>query len=319
LACVTGTAFRIENIRGRRAKPGLLRQHLTAVRAAATIADARVEGAALGATAVAFAPRAVRGGRFAFDVGSAGSATLVLQTVLPALLGAPEPSTVTVTGGTHNRQAPSFDFLDRCFRPTVARLAPGALDLALVRPGFFPAGGGVLEARIAPTAVNAGEWLAAAEVTARSAAARVAGVPTPVAVRELATLATELGWPRPPMRIEKLDAEVGPGNVVVVDVARADGHTEVFTGFGERGVAAERVATELAAEVRRYLAADVPIGEHLADQLVLLLALGPGGAFRTLAPSDHLRAHVGVIRRFVPCQIALREEGADRCRVEVRR
>src|SRR5690349_14635120 len=122
LSLVTGKPFRIENIRAGRKKPGLLRQHLTAVRAAVAISQARVTGAELNSRTLTFEPSALRGGEYQLAVGTAGSATLVFQTILPALLCAPERSRVTVEGGTHNPGAPPFDFLAHTFLPVLRRI-----------------------------------------------------------------------------------------------------------------------------------------------------------------------------------------------------
>jgi RNA 3'-terminal phosphate cyclase (ATP) len=140
LSLVTGRPFAIENIRAGRKKPGLLRQHLTAVLAAAEVSAAEVEGAALASRRLLFRPGRVRAGDYAFRVGTAGSATLVLQTVLPALLLAEGESTLTLEGGTHNPMAPPVDFLENAYLPLVNRLGP-RVKVQLVRPGFYPAGG----------------------------------------------------------------------------------------------------------------------------------------------------------------------------------
>jgi RNA 3'-phosphate cyclase len=136
LATVTGKPFRIEKIRAGRPKPGLLRQHLTAVKAAASISDANVTGAEPGSGVLTFTPRTVRAGEFAFAVGTAGSATLVLQTVLPALITAPAPSTIVLEGGTHNPAAPPFDFLVKSFLPPINRMGP-TVSAELKRPGLL--------------------------------------------------------------------------------------------------------------------------------------------------------------------------------------
>src|SRR5262245_60443308 len=149
LSLVTGAPFRVEKIRAGRQKPGLLRQHLTAVTAAVEIGGAAVEGATLGSRELSFRPGSVRPGAYRFAVGTAGSAALVLQTVLPALLTATGPSTVVVEGGTHNPHAPPFDFLALAFLPLLARMGARA-QATLDRPGFYPAGGGQLTVEITP-------------------------------------------------------------------------------------------------------------------------------------------------------------------------
>ena len=136
--CANSNA-RIDAIRAGRKKPGLLRQHLTAVRAAVAVGGAKVEGDELGSRSLTFHPGKLRGGDFRFSVGTAGSACLVLQTVLPALLHAPDTARVTIEGGTHNPSEPPFDFLARAFAPQLRRMG-ARLDLSLERPGFYPAG-----------------------------------------------------------------------------------------------------------------------------------------------------------------------------------
>jgi RNA 3'-terminal phosphate cyclase (ATP) len=277
LSLVTGTPFTIERIRAGRKTPGLLRQHLTAVEAAARVGEADVDGATLGSPRVAFRPRRVRPGRHAFAVGTAGSATLVLQTVLPALLLASEPSTIELEGGTHNPWAPPFDFLSRTFLPLLARMG-ARVTADLERCGFYPAGGGRFTVRLEPvTALAPLELLERGTVRSIVARATVAGgLPESIAVRELAIVRERLGLERVDARVVEEKRSHGPGNVVTVDV-ESEHVTEVFTGFGERGVRAESVADRVAQEVARYLHARVPVATHLADQLLIPLALAGGG------------------------------------------
>lgn len=140
LSIVTGESFRIEKIRAGRKKPGLLRQHLTAVQAAAKISGAKIEGADLGSQQLTFKPGKVQPGDYSFAVGTAGSATLVLQTILPALIIGSKPSTLTLEGGTHNPHAPPFDFLQKTFLPILNKMG-SKVSAKLERPGFYPAGG----------------------------------------------------------------------------------------------------------------------------------------------------------------------------------
>ncbi|HEX8697393.1 MAG TPA: RNA 3'-terminal phosphate cyclase, partial [Myxococcaceae bacterium] len=149
LSLVTGTPFQMVNVRAGRAKPGLLRQHLTALKAAAEVGAAEVTGAELGSRELTFKPRALSPGNYFFAVGTAGSATLVLQTVLPALMVASGPSTLMLEGGTHNPAAPPFDFLKKAYLPLVRRMGP-EVEAVLDRPGFFPAGGGKFRVDVKP-------------------------------------------------------------------------------------------------------------------------------------------------------------------------
>jgi RNA 3'-terminal phosphate cyclase (ATP) len=290
---LTGTPFEIHSIRARRRRPGLLRQHLTAVRAAATIGRADVEGATLGSHRLAFRPGTVRAGSYRFSVGSAGSACLVLQTVLLPLVQA-GTSKVTVEGGTHNEGAPPFEFLDLTFAPLLRRMGV-AMELALERHGFFPMGGGAVT-----MAARGARWrplslLERGEVVAVRATALVSRLPVTIAERELAVVRRELGWSEDRLEAVAVDSP-GPGNVVLL-VVDCEHVTEVFTGFGRRGLPAEKVAAGAVAELRRYLDSGVPAGPHLADQLLLPLVLA-GGRFVTAEPTDHFWTNVEVIRRF---------------------
>jgi RNA 3'-terminal phosphate cyclase (ATP) len=317
LSLVTSLPFRITNIRRGRAKPGLMRQHLAAVRGAATIGSAEISGDALGSIELVFRPGAVRGGAHAFATGGAGSTTLVFQTVLyPLLLAADAPSTLRFEGGTHNPMAPPFDFLEGAFLPQLARMG-GHVPVALERCGFFPAGGGAWSATITPLrSLSHLELLERGAIRATTARALVARVPTSVAVRELDALATALAWDRASCRPAVIENAHGPGNVLVATV-ESEHVTEVFTGFGDRGVRAEIVASGVVEETRRYLASEVPVFEHLADQLLLPMALGEGGVFRTVRLTDHSTTHLVLLEMFLATKAKVVEEASDVFRVEV--
>ena len=298
LSLVTGTAFCIDNIRAGRAKPGLLRQHLTAVLAATEIAQAEVSGAVLGSRHVTFRPHQVRPGAYTFSVGTAGSTTLVLQTILPALLRATVPSTLMLEGGTHNPYAPPFDFLVQAFLPLLQRLG-AKVEATLERPGFYPAGGGKCQVQITPgTTWSPLELRMRGAIQDMQARAVVANLPRHIAERELAVLGRKLSWQGDWLQVESLHASSGPGNIVTLTITSAH-VTEVCTGFGERGVAAEAVAQQVVQAARRYLATDVAVGEHLADQLLVPLAVTGGGTFTTLPPSSHTTTNIYVIERFL--------------------
>lgn len=313
LSLLTGRPFRIHEIRANRSNPGLGRQHLTALRAAAEVGGARVEGDALGSGEVVFAPEGVRGGELAFSMEGAGSTTLVLQTVLLPLLGAGEPSSLRLDGGTHNPFAPPFEFLDRAFAPLLHRMG-GDLELTLERPGFYPAGGGRIRAEIHPSQLEPLELIERGAVERISARALLSNLPHHVGERELVVAGERLGIPPGDLELVPVRNPVGPGNALLIFV-EARQVTEVFTGFGEKGVPAERVAEGAATEAEGYLEADVPVGAHLADQLLLPLAASGGGRFRTVEPSAHARTNAEVIRLFTA--IAVSFERLERNRWEV--
>jgi RNA 3'-terminal phosphate cyclase (ATP) len=317
LSLVTGTPFHITRIRAGRARPGLMRQHLTAVRAAASIGQAEVSGDSVGSLELSFRPRRVVAGDCTFAIGTAGSTTLVLQTVLPALLQASGPSTLVLEGGTHNPAAPPFDFLERAFLPLLHRMGP-AVSATLERPGFFPAGGGRIRVAVEPARLQPLELLERGALLERRAVALVFDLPKQIGERELATLALELGWDRSCLRLETLTRATGPGNVVTVEL-RSEHVTEVFTGFGQKGMPAEAVAEGVAREAKAYLEAEVPVGVHLADQLLLPMALAGAGAIRTQPPSLHTLTQLDVLQRFLELRVRCEAVSEKAWQIEVRR
>ncbi len=318
LSLVTGTPFRIDNIRAGRPRPGLMRQHLTAVEAAAAVGGARTTGAAVGSRSLTFEPTGVRAGDYVFSVGTAGSATLVLQTVLPGLLTADRPSSLVLEGGTHNPSSPPFDFLAKAFLPLVARMGP-QVEATLERPGFYPAGGGRFRVTVAPTtALTPLALEQRGELRARRVRAVVASLPRAIGERELNRFAARTHWDSSAFSLEAVPNSVGPGNALIAEV-ESEHVTEVFTGFGEKQVRAETVANVCADEVLAYLATDAPVGSHLADQLVLLVALAGEGIFRTTTPTKHTHTQLDVIARFLSTSISCTEEAGGTWRIEARR
>ncbi|HVK59248.1 MAG TPA: RNA 3'-terminal phosphate cyclase, partial [Candidatus Kapabacteria bacterium] len=210
LSLVTQQAFRIQNIRAGRQKPGLLRQHLTAVEAATNVGDATVDGAALGSKELVFKPAKIRPGDYRFAVGTAGSATLVLQTVLPALILGTESSRLKLEGGTHNPHAPPFDFLERAFLPLLNRLGP-KVTANLDRAGFFPAGGGRFSVEITPVErLQPLDLSDRGESKNRSARVVISNLAPGVANRELKVVSEKLGWARECLHVEEVESN-GPG------------------------------------------------------------------------------------------------------------
>src|ERR1051325_297276 len=307
LSLVTGQPFGMDHIRAKRQKPGLLRQHLTAVEAAKTVGCAEVEGSEMNSQRLEFRPGPVTPGNYRFAVGTAGSATLVLQTVLPALLTASGTSSLTLEGGTHNPLAPPFDFLARSFMPLIHRMGP-TVELELRRPGFYPAGGGRFHARIEPA-----KRLSKFALTERGAVVRrrarvwLSKLPTEIADRELAIVCEELRWREDECEVEIVPHPKGPGNALVLEI-ECEHVTAVFTGFGEHGRPAEEVAREAVDAAKVWLNANVPVDEYLADQLLLPMALAGGGSFRTTKPSLHATTNATVIQRFLPVPIQFQQE-----------
>lgn len=332
LALLEGRPVTVENVRARRDRPGLLRQHLTAARAAAQLCGGTLEGDALHSSRLTLRPPPpapggapmLRPGPHRFDIGSAGSATLVLQTLLPPLLvagagvGTEEavPAVeVSVTGGTHNQKAPTFDYLDRVVLPLLRRMGARA-SLHLARHGFYPAGGGRIVLEVEPVAaLRTLELHERGPILRRRARALVSRLPDHVGERELRQVLRHgearsgpdgVPWET---SLERIDSS-GPGNVVVLEVESDAEHgavREQFTGFGRRGLPAERVADLALTEFDAYLGHGAPVGEHLADQLVLPMALAGGGGFTTGPLSLHARTQIDLVRRVLALEIRVDE------------
>ena len=308
LSLTGGQPIRIENIRSKRSRPGLMRQHLTAVLAAAAVGDADVTGAEIGSTELTFEPRALAGGDYHWSIGTAGSTTLVFQTVLPALLAADRPSRVVLEGGTHNPFAPPFDFLEQAYLPILRRMG-AEVSLTLERPGFFPAGGGRWVAEITPI----GTWqpielLERGETRPLRGRVWLSGLPKSIADRETRALVDKLPIETDAIEVKQVEEPRGPGNCLQLAI-ESDAVTEVMTAFGAAGTPSERVAGELAKEARSYLAADAPVGQYLADQLLLPFALAKGGSFRSIASTLHAKTHIEILQAFLPCTIEEERRG----------
>ena len=316
LSALTGTPVRIERIRAGRPKPGLQRQHLVAVQAAARVSGGHLDGAELNSRELTFTPQRSIAGTYEFDIGTAGSTTLVLQTVLPILLHADGPSTVTIRGGTHNGMCPPVEFLQESFLPVLHRIGINA-GIALERHGFYPAGGGAISATIQPWAARAPlELLERGKAIDRHAEVLLANLPAHIASREAMAFKHALHWSHAEVDEREIDAH-GPGNAVLARLRFAQ-ITARFSAVGELRKSAEQVAMECSKAVRRYLESDAPVCEHLADQLLLPLALGAGGRFRTGAPSLHARTNAEIVARFLGEVVTFTGEPGGAWLVEVR-
>ncbi len=325
LSMLTGTPIEITNIRAGRAKSGLMRQHLVCLEASKNISDAKVTGAHLGSMAFSFAPNAIKSGDYEFDIGSAGSTTLVLQTLLPALLFANSdgrsPSTVTVKGGTHNPLAPTTDFLTQAFVPALAKLGM-QVDIQLQQAGFAPVGGGTIKATITPfmrRADNAPFSLTErGKLTHIQLVANTLNLEYDICTRELASAKSTLIESAVYEALITTHANklqgVGEGNtcyaVVTHETATATNsqannlHSEVFTLLGAKRTSAENMGNRLAGLVKRYLfKTDALVDEYLTDQLLLPLALAGGGEFTARTISQHTETQAWMIEQFLPVSI----------------
>jgi RNA 3'-terminal phosphate cyclase (ATP) len=305
LALVTGKPFHLRNIRARRPKPGLQPQHLMSVRAAAQIGQAQLRGAALGSSDLTFEPGAVTSGKYHFAIGTAGATGLVLHTVyLPLALRGTGPSEVTFQGGTHVSSSPCFHFLDVTWRAYM-ELVGLRIKLKLVRPGFYPRGGGVVNAHIEPCAKLRGLQLVERRGPHRATSiSAVAGLPEEIARRQARRATFRLRALDVPADIRQETWQGGPGTVVTVELD-TDPVPTLFFGLGARGKPAERVADEAADQAIDYArAAPAAVDLHSADQIVLPLALAEGPSEFTVAQvTQHLHTNIAVIQRFIDREI----------------
>lgn len=308
--------FRLYNIRVNRERPGLQPQHLAAVNAATMIGHAEVSGDTHGSGELGFFPQRVTPGDYRFDIGTAGSTSLVLQTVLPALCLAGSSSHLVLEGGTHNPYAPPYEFLSQAILPIIQRMGP-VVKATLLRPGFYPVGGGVMDVQIKPVKrLMQLDLLERGMIRKQYAYAQLSRLPEHIAHRELGVISDRLGIPPACLTIRHITTAKCPGNAVIF-VIESEHITEVFSAVGERGVKAEIVASKVVEQVRRYLAAAVPVGEYLADQLLLPFALAGGGSFLTLRPSLHTTTNIAILQKFLDLDIRLNELGADKWRISL--
>jgi RNA 3'-terminal phosphate cyclase (ATP) len=305
----------LTGIRARRPKPGLQPQHLTAVRALAAISDATVSGDALDSTELSFAPRAVRGGDYRFDVGalrgSAGSVSLVLQALLLPLAVAPAPSTLRLVGGTHAPWSPPVHYLSAVLLPTLRHLGVEA-EVTLCRWGWYPRGGGEVEARIEPGGDPGARWrgLRCETPPSRPPIAGVSAVsrlPREIAERQRRQAMTRLNSRNLEADITLVEdtQALDPGTFLFLSVSAAGAHAG-FSALGRRGVRAEAVADEAVDALFAYLDSGAAVDDHLADQLVPFLALagGPSG-FTCPSPSRHLLTVAWTVQQFTPARIEI--------------
>jgi RNA 3'-terminal phosphate cyclase (ATP) len=327
LSILTGTPVRIENIRARREKPGLQPQHLMSVKAAGAICGALFKGAAIGSTSLYFEPKDVRAGKYHFTIGTAGATGLVLQTVhLPLALRGEGPSEVVIDGGTHVPMSPCFHFLETTWAAYLRKMG-FAIELEMVRPGFYPRGGGQIRAVIQPCReVKPLHLMTCPELTTASGFSAVAGgLPADIARRQARRLSERLKRVdvESHVRLEEWGEAAGedggkkrrthegrklfqsPGTIAAVTFLQAPVPTSFFA-IGERGKPAESVADDAADEAIRFRESKCPVDPHSADQIVLPLAFAVGASeYRTSDVDKHLPTHIDILKLFLDREITL--------------
>jgi RNA 3'-terminal phosphate cyclase (ATP) len=312
LALITGRALKLRNIRAGRAKPGLQRQHLACVSAAARLCGAVARGPGggslgVGSPSLELTPEQGWQSVIEIEIGTAGSTTLVVQTVLlPALVAAGKPVRIVITGGTHNPMAPPFEFLDRIFLPRLREMGAD-VTLRLEEHGMMPKGGGRLVLETKPSVLRPIEIVESGEVVARRATAMVAGLARHIAEREMMVARKRLVDPT----CEIIELPHGPHNVFMVEAELASGARELCTEHGTKGKPAELVAGDAIDDLVDYLEAGAPVGDYLADQLMLPMALAGGGRFRTTELSLHATTNLSTIAAFLPLPMREVDAGGE--------
>lgn len=292
LSLLYGINFTITNIRARRDKPGLRRQHLTCVRAAGDISAARIEGDELGSTELSFRPGKIQGGEYCFDIGTAGSTTLLFQTLLLPLLTADRESHLQLVGGTHNPMAPTLTYLRHSFLPLLRRMGAD-IEIHTDQWGFAPEGGGKWHATIRPSTLIPIELPRRGKLKKCRLVSYCAGLPTHIGEREIDTF-TRLYHGHIDEYCIRVPKAQSNGNLLSFDMKFE--HMQIsLTQLGRLKLKAESVAEMLNHQVREYLASEAVLDRYLTDQIMLPMVATRGGCFSCDRLSDHAATNLNVI------------------------
>lgn len=298
-SAVTGKPVRIENIRADRPNPGLSPQHVKAILALAEICDARVEGAKPRSLEITFRPGKIKGGSYEIDIGTAGSVTLLIQCLLPALIHADNPSVLKIRGGTDVKWSPSIDYLYQVALPAFALFGVKA-DIELIQRGYYPRGGGVVVLRATPGKLKS----ANIDIIAKNVegVSHCSNLPDHVAKRQRKAAIQVLEEKGHKVSIEtevlKLPS-TGSG------ITLWSGHKGA-SFLGERGLPAENVGDSAAKEMVLDLDSKATVDAHLADQLIPYLALA-GGKYTACILSQHAKTNIWTVSQFLDVEISTTE------------
>jgi RNA 3'-phosphate cyclase len=306
LSMITGKAMRIRNIRARREKPGLRPQHLAAVKASAKISSATVQGAELGSGSLSFEPGEVRSGRYRFEIGTAGSTSLLLQAIFIPLALSNGTSSVVLCGGTHVPNSPCFHYLELHWLEFMRRIGYQS-EITLEQAGFYPAGGGSLRATIRPAKARR-----SLELTARGVLRKIEGL------SGVANLDLEIATRQKHQALRRLEPQIKATKIKSIDMPspgkgtflllKADfEHSQCcYCALGAPGKRAEVVADEAVNALEEFLASDGALDQYLTDQLLLPLAFAPQPSqIKTAKITQHLITNARVVQLFLPVKIEI--------------
>jgi len=297
--------FRIHNIRVGRSKPGLQRQHLTAVQACQELSKAEVNGAELGSSEIEFHPKQIQHGNLKFDTGTAASTVLIFQGLALPLAFGSSSTNLEIVGGTNNPLAPSTLYLQQVFLPTVKRMGFDA-SLRVEKYGWYPKGGGLLSANITPIKrLNSINILNRGNLTKLYGIALISNLPKHIAEREKKQCLKRLFDFNPDLekntKVEILEApSIGQGTELFLQ-AEYENTISGFVSLGEIGKPAEKLADEVCRDFINFHESGATVEPHLADQILLYLALAEGKSeFITSKISNHLLTNTWLIHQFIP-------------------
>jgi len=325
LATLLGKEIQISNIRARRPKPGLKAQHFAGVKALATISEAEVSGLEIGSTKLTFKPRTRLQGAFSFDVGTAGSISLVLQAVMPAAAYLPKPMKFEVTGGTDVKWSPTIDYVRFVVLPNLEMMGYKA-TLEVHRRGHYPKGGGKITMLIQPTGK-----LRSLSLRERSEPQRISGLshcvrlPSHVAERQAKAAEAYLrgsGYSDVKVQVENYapdkDFHVGSGSGLALFCRLSSGSVVGADALGERGKPAESVGREAAGKLTKELSSEMPLDRHMADILIPYMAVAEG--FSDIATSEitmHTLTNIWVAEQLVDVKFNVTGEPGKAGRISV--
>lgn len=310
-AALMQTPVHLSGIRARRANPGLAAQHLTAVRAVADLCGANVADIALGATEFDFYPGALRAGRYHWDVGTAGSITLVLQAALPLAILCGGAVHIRITGGTDVRAAPPLDYFLHIFLPLLARMGAN-VRASVLRRGYYPRGGGIVELEVMPAKMLHPLHLETpGALQALTAYAHVANLPQHIIDRMCATTERYLNRASMQINAQILGREQAIGQGGALTLVACTEYTRLGAGVAaERGVPAEQLGVQAAQALRSELDSGATLDVHAADQLLLYMALASGmSTFRVRELSSHARTTLWLLERLFPLYCRVTQQG----------
>ncbi len=326
LSAITGKPIRIFNIRAKRNPPGLRPQHLTAVKAVAKLSNASTSGLSVGSTEIRFSPSKIHGGRFEFDAGTAGSTTLILQSLMPVMAFADSSVEAVIKGGTNNPLAPPLEYLENVVLPVLGRMG-ASFRVRLYRRGFYPKGQGVISASSNPV-----RMLSPIKLTGKPRIRKITGLayscrlPEHITERMAKTaekMLREHGYDvevnRESLQPNNPKCSPDPGTGIILYAWTEDNLVLGVDKLGEKGVPAEKVAEEAVKSMLEEIKAEAPVDSHLGDQLVVWVALADGvSEYETTKLTTHTATAIELCKKLTGAEFEVEGNLGERARIRCR-